>query len=86
MRFNYFLQFLPLFRFRWPQYFLRVAQYVRAHRHVLLLHGVGDGTQIPKIHLVEEVPNLVPNGKKSNFFELRVGGGGERKLLKKKKK
>lgn len=27
-----------------PQLILRAAQHVRAYHHVLLLHGVGDGT------------------------------------------
>lgn len=50
---------------RRSQHFLRVAQHVCSHRHVLLLHGVGDGTQVPKIHLVEEVSHLIPDGKYS---------------------
>lgn len=58
-----FIVFCVSDSFRRPQHFLRIAQLVRAHRYVLLLHGVGDGTRIPEIHLVEEVSHLIPDGE-----------------------
>lgn len=48
---------------RWSQYILRLAQYLRTHRDVLLLHGGSYGPQIPEVHLVEEVPHRLPDGK-----------------------
>lgn len=46
---------------RWPQHLLCNAELVRAHRHVLLLHGGCDGSQVPEVHLVEEVPDRLPD-------------------------
>lgn len=49
--------------YRWSQHILRSAQYFRPHRDVLLLHGSCDGSQVPEIHMVEEVPHRLPDGK-----------------------
>ena len=42
---------------------LRLAQHIRAYCHVLLLHGCCHGTPVPEVHLVEEIPHHLPNGK-----------------------
>lgn len=49
--------------FRWPQHLLWPAQYIRAHCDVHVLHVLGHGSTIPKVPLVEEVPDNAPNGK-----------------------
>ena len=48
---------------RWSQHILRITQHFRSHNHVLLLHGVRDGSAIPEVHLVEEIPHNFPNGE-----------------------
>lgn len=49
-------------RTRWSQHVLRIAQHLCAHRHVLLLYDSRDGSEVPEVHLVEEVPDHLPNG------------------------
>jgi hypothetical protein len=52
--------------FRWSQHFLRSAEHLRPHCDVLLLHGGRYGSQVSEIHLVEEIPYCLPNGKWAN--------------------
>lgn len=44
------------------------SEHVCAHRHVLLLHGGGHGAQVPEVHLVEEVPHRLPDGKLISLY------------------
>lgn len=60
------------FHFRRPQYLFRYAELVCTYCYVFLLHGGGDGPQISEVHMVEEVPNLVPNGAIRGDFHASV--------------
>lgn len=48
--------------FRWPQYILCYVEFIRPHRDVLLLYGCRNGTEVSKVHLVEEILDNFPNG------------------------
>lgn len=46
---------------RWAQHLLWFGQHLCAHCDVCLLHVGCHGTQIPPLHLVEEVPHQLPD-------------------------
>lgn len=50
-------------RARWPQHFLRPFEHFCSYNNVLLLHGGCDGPSVSKVHLVEETPDYLANGK-----------------------
>jgi len=57
-----------------PQHVFCPSKHLRTHRDVFLLHGSRNGTAIPEVHLVEEVPHYYANGKLnviSRYYEFR---------------
>lgn len=48
--------------FRWAQYVLCIAELLCSYCYVFLLYDRRYGTTIPKVYLVEEVLDSIPNG------------------------
>lgn len=59
---------------RWPQHFLRSDQHLCPHCHVYLLHAGCYGTSLQKIHLVEEIPDKLPDDSVHHDLHPRFPG------------
>lgn len=67
-------------RSRRTQHILRNVECICSHCHVLLLHDCSVGTQIPEIHLVEEVSHSLSNGE-LELCNRKTFTGSNRKFL-----